>query len=108
MPHRSPSRDTSPKWPLSICMKQNAPQLPCVGAPLNWQGQPQLQLQLANSKPCIDHSTYLLIESSISEPLLNQRLRPLLAHDQPPASQGALAIVPRPLDVFKPRPLPPL
>src|SRR6266481_4581987 len=61
MPHRNPSRGTSPKWPFSICTKQNARQWPCVGRPLNWQGQPQLQLQLENSSPCIAQSTYLLI-----------------------------------------------
>jgi hypothetical protein len=33
----------------------NASQRPVVGNALNWQGQPQLQLQLANSSPAIRH-----------------------------------------------------
>ena len=62
-PQTRPSRRTSPKWPRSIRIATAARQLPWVGSALNWQGQPQSQLQLASSGPRISQSTYAMLAS---------------------------------------------
>src|SRR5215472_12627894 len=51
----TPSNRVLPKYPLLIRHVTKASQRPVVGSALNWQGQSQLQLQLANSSPAIRH-----------------------------------------------------
>src|ERR1700726_31330 len=51
-----------PKNPSVIRHVTKASQRPVVGSALNWQGQPQSQLQLANSSPAIRH---LILVSSL-------------------------------------------
>jgi hypothetical protein len=53
------SNRVSPKYPLLIRHVTKASQRPVVGSALNWQGQPQLQLQLANSSPAIRHLIFV-------------------------------------------------
>jgi hypothetical protein len=45
----TPSNRVSPKYPSLIRHARRASQCPVVGRALNWQGQPQLQLQFATS-----------------------------------------------------------
>src|SRR6266481_3678120 len=55
----TPSNRVSPKYPSLIRHVTKASQRPVVGSALNWQGQPQLQLQLANSSPAIRHLIFV-------------------------------------------------
>jgi hypothetical protein len=55
----TPSNRVLPKYPLLIRHVTKASQRPVVGSALNWQGQPQLQLQLANSSPAIRHLIFV-------------------------------------------------
>src|SRR5271169_1259066 len=52
---RTPSSGTSPKWPSWISKAATPSHMPFVGSALNWQGQPQAQLQLTTSSPAILH-----------------------------------------------------
>jgi hypothetical protein len=49
----------SEKYPSLIKQVTKASQRPGVGKALNWQGQPQLQLQLAASSPAIRHLIFV-------------------------------------------------
>jgi hypothetical protein len=49
----------SEKYPSLIKQVTKASQRPVVGNALNWQGQPQLQLQLAASSPAIRHLIFV-------------------------------------------------
>src|ERR1700675_3799982 len=51
----TPSNRVLPKYPSLIRHVTKASHCPVVGSALNWQGQPQLQLQLENSSPTIRH-----------------------------------------------------
>src|ERR1700757_1231177 len=68
---RTPSNRVSPKYPSLICHARRASQCPVVGGALNWQGQPQLQLQLPTSSPAIRH---LIFVGSLIFLLLASRL----------------------------------
>jgi hypothetical protein len=48
-----------PKNPSLICHAPVASHCPVVGSALNWQGQPQLQLQLTTSSPAIRHLVFV-------------------------------------------------
>src|SRR5437879_1669665 len=61
---RRPSSLMSPKKPSPISHVINASHRPVVGKALNWQGQPQAQLQFATSSPAIRH--LVLVAAPIS------------------------------------------
>src|SRR5260370_40938328 len=63
-----------PKNPSVIRHVTKASQRPVVGSALNWQGQPQSQLQLANSSPAIRH---LILVGSPMFLLLHLALPPM-------------------------------
>src|ERR1700731_2395625 len=71
-----PSNRVLLKYPSLICHARRASQCPVVGSALNWQGQPQLQLQLPTSSPAICH--LIFVGSLIF----------LLLHNAPPPSRG--------------------
>ena len=48
-----------PKYPSLICHTTIASQWSVVGSALNWQGQPQLQLQFTISSPAIRHLIFV-------------------------------------------------
>ena len=54
-----------PKWPRSMRMLDMARQVPSVGSALNWQGQPQAQLQLTYSGPSMLQSTKTIVTSLV-------------------------------------------
>src|SRR3981081_2746683 len=56
---RTPSNRQLPKYPSLICHAPVASHCPVVGSALNWQGQPQLQLQLTTSSPAIRHLIFV-------------------------------------------------
>jgi hypothetical protein len=56
---RTPSNRVLPKYPSLICHAPVASQCPVVGSALNWQGQPQLQLQLTTCSPAIRHLIFV-------------------------------------------------
>jgi hypothetical protein len=56
---RTPSNRVLPKYPSLICHAPVASHCPVVGSALNWQGQPQLQLQLTTSSPAIRHEVFV-------------------------------------------------
>src|ERR1700756_2854640 len=58
-PKCSPSNRVSPKYPSLICHAPVASHCPVVGSALNWQGQPQLQLQLTTCSPAIRHLIFV-------------------------------------------------
>jgi hypothetical protein len=64
---RTPSNRVLPKNPSVTCHAPVASHWPVVGSALNWQGQPQLQLQLTTSSPAIRH---LIFVGSLIFPLL--------------------------------------
>src|ERR1700758_3733612 len=55
----TPSNRVSPKYPSLIRHARRASQCPVIGRALNWQGQPQLQLQFATSSPAIRHEVFV-------------------------------------------------
>src|SRR5258708_7511856 len=58
-PKRVPFNRVLPKYPSPICHTTIASQCPVVGSALNWQGQPQLQLQFTISSPAIRHLIFV-------------------------------------------------
>src|SRR5260221_8268737 len=58
-PKRVPSNRVLPKYPSPICHTTIASQCPVVGSALNWQGQPQLQLQFTISSPAVRHLIFV-------------------------------------------------
>src|SRR5262249_25817729 len=64
----SPSSLTSPNQPSSIRMKATPPQRPSVGGALNWQGQPQSQMQAPSSTPASCHSMPAIAQSPLLLP----------------------------------------
>src|ERR1700756_5698332 len=72
----TPSNRVLPKYPSLICHARRASHCPVVGSALNWQGQPQLQLQLTTSSPAIRHLIFV------------GSLIVLLLHNAAPPSKG--------------------
>src|SRR5437016_5931494 len=62
-----PSSRVPPWWPSSISKPTTALQLPWVGKALNWHGHPYAQLQLANSRALIVHSSCVIVLSLLDK-----------------------------------------